>query len=256
MTWLRLNKYKTAPEEGTLLPQHLHDLYEDFKATGLASCLLDEIPRVTNDLVLDVSISDGFNFDIPSAQDVSIYTDGSKIDKEGAWGTGAGYVIMLHDQEIASRWITLCYTKSVFMAEVTPITFSLRTLKEKLEDGTIPHTATTTVYSDSQSALKALSSTYIHTQTVLDCVQTIKALPTRHRLKFAWVKAHAGNAGNEKADRLAKEGARRPRPVEGPGPFHGRHNRRERHGLRPPGADRGKGRSLSHSRLKLPPCSV
>jgi ribonuclease HI len=127
---------------------------------------------------------------------------------------------MLHNQVVAGHNITLCYTKTVFMAEVIAITSSLRTLLDKLNDGTISCPGTITVFSDSQSALKALTSTDIHTQTVLECIQTIKALQPRYHIKFAWVKAHARNYGNKMADRLAKEGARRPRPVEGPGPFH------------------------------------
>jgi hypothetical protein len=165
MTWLRLNNYKTVPENFAILPQHLKDIYEDFKTTGLTHCTLDEIPRITNDIAPDVNISDGFSFDIPTENDVSIFTDGSKYDEEGKWGTGAGFVIMLHDQVVAGNSITLCYTKTVFVAEVIAITSSLRVLLDKLNDGTIPRTVTITIYSNSQSANKALTSMYIHTRT-------------------------------------------------------------------------------------------
>lgn len=54
-----------------------------------------------------------------------------------------------------------------------------------------------------------------------ECIETIKDLQLQCPLKFVWVKAHClGNDGNDMADRLAKEGAKQPRPEKGPGPFH------------------------------------
>jgi ribonuclease HI len=77
-----------------------------------------------------------------------------------------------------------------------------------------------TIYSDSQSALKALTATTVNSRTVLECLQTIRTVSSHHEIRMEWVKAHAGNKGNEIADGLAKLGARTPRPVPGPGPFH------------------------------------
>ncbi|HET7176038.1 MAG TPA: ribonuclease HI [Gammaproteobacteria bacterium] len=38
-----------------------------------------------------------------------------------------------------------------------------------------------------------------------DLWQALDAASTRHRLRWHWVKGHAGNAGNERVDRLANE---------------------------------------------------
>ncbi len=78
---------------------------------------------------------------------------------------------------------------------------------------------TITVFTDSQSSLKALASPYIHSKTVKECLQAIKLVQSQHTIKLAWVKAHAGHEGNELADQLAKLEASQPRPVHGPGPF-------------------------------------
>jgi ribonuclease HI len=59
----------------------------------------------------------------------------------------------------------------------------------------------------------------VSSRTVIDCLSTIQAILTRFSLHMVWVKAHAGNPGNETADALAKLGAKEPRPIKGPGPF-------------------------------------
>ncbi len=38
MTWIKLNNYQTVPPENVDWPGHMHDLYDDFKQTGLAHC--------------------------------------------------------------------------------------------------------------------------------------------------------------------------------------------------------------------------
>jgi ribonuclease HI len=151
--------------------------------------------------------------------DINIYMDGSKSDKEGQWGTGAGFAIRTHDQTIIGKWITLCHTKTVFMAEVIAITQSLKALQAQVQEGIIPQKATITIYIDSQSSIKALASPYINSKTVKECLQIIKTISSNHIIKFAWVKALAGNIGNELADKLAKTGSRQPRPEHGPEPF-------------------------------------
>lgn len=41
----------------------------------------------------------------------------------------------------------------------------------------------------------------------VDLWQRLDAVVTRHQVIWHWVKGHAGNAGNERADQLAREGA-------------------------------------------------
>ncbi len=136
MTWIRLNNYRTVPDNVAVLPKHLKDIYNDFKTTGLAHCMLDEIAKESNDLILDITISDRMSHEKLDLE-IKIYTDGSKSDEEGKWGTGAGFAIQRQNRTILGKWITLCHTKTVFMAEVIAITQSLNALMEKVTEGVI-----------------------------------------------------------------------------------------------------------------------
>jgi HPt (histidine-containing phosphotransfer) domain-containing protein len=64
-----------------------------------------------------------------------------------------------------------------------------------------------TIVSDSQSALRAIASSAANSgqaivQHILEQLETLKKQQVRVRL--CWVSGHAGNAGNEAADQLAK----------------------------------------------------
>jgi hypothetical protein len=197
-TWIRLNNYKTAPEKDAILPPHLKVLFDNFINTGLAGCNLDAMPKQPNSALINVTILEEWTHLQLPASDVQIYTDGSKSDKAMQWGTGAGYVFIQGPTVLHESWLTLCHTKTIFQAKVMAIT----------------------IYSDSQSALKALSATSITSKMVLECLNTIWAVSNKHELRLEWVKAHNGNKGNEIADSLAKIEAKTPCPIQGPGPFH------------------------------------
>ena len=67
---------------------------------------------------------------------------------------------------------------------------------------------TSTVYTDSQTALDSLKNIKIHTSLIEKIRRkTIQLEQAAWKIKFAWVKAHAGTQGNETADTLAKEAA-------------------------------------------------
>lgn len=57
---------------------------------------------------------------------------------------------------------------------------------------------------DSQSSVMALDCTFPNNEIVLDIFRKMLANPGKN-LKICWIKAHAGFAGNERADTLAKE---------------------------------------------------
>ena len=72
---------------------------------------------------------------------------------------------------------------------------------------------------DSQSALKALSSDQVKSNLVWDCLNALRTLSSRNKLELRWVPGHRGIQGNEKADQLAKKGA--DTPFFGPEPVVG-----------------------------------
>ena len=83
---------------------------------------------------------------------------------------------------------------------------------------TIPKVNTITIYSDSQSAIKALTSTYAHSKVVLNCIKLLNGASVLAPIKLQWIRAHVGTYGNEMADQLAKQGSLDLR-IQGPHPF-------------------------------------
>ncbi len=63
------------------------------------------------------------------------------------------------------------------------------------------------IFSDSQSAIQALSAITINSRTVEGCRHLLNATVTITPTFLLWIKAHVGHPGNEKADALAKAGA-------------------------------------------------
>jgi ribonuclease HI len=98
---------------------------------------------------------------------------------------------------------------SVFMAEIRAITTVAHTLMQQKGQDIL-------IRSDSQAAIKAISSTTIDSKTVDECRRLLNRLGASNKVTIAWVKAHAKHAGNELADHLAKLGAEQ---VIGPARF-------------------------------------
>ena len=90
-------------------------------------------------------------------------------------------------------------------------------LKRRLEKGY--HGKRIRIFTDCQSALKALSSYQVKSKLVWDCLNSLIALSSCNSLELRWVPGHQGIQGNEKADQLAKKGAETsfigPEPVVG-----------------------------------------
>ena len=63
-----------------------------------------------------------------------------------------------------------------------------------------------TVHTDSRTTLESLHNTDKHTFLTEEIRQKVKEMESRGwKTRFRWIKAHAGNSGNELADKLAKE---------------------------------------------------
>jgi len=68
---------------------------------------------------------------------------------------------------------------------------------------------TAIIYTDSRVSFDSLGNAKNHSFLVEEIRKQVASLERREwRIKYSWVKAHAGTLGNEMADRLAKEAAR------------------------------------------------
>ena len=91
----------------------------------------------------------------------------------------------------------------MFQAEALAISQACDLYEAQLEQGnTLP--AAITIYSDSQSVLKALASRWIRSRTILSCIEKLNSVGRWASVQLCWVKGHSGVPGNERADRLAK----------------------------------------------------
>lgn len=146
--------------------------------------------------------------DSPPISSQSIwYTDGSKTEQ----GAGAG----IHGtRPKVNIPLSLGKHATVFQAETTAIHCCAR---EIIRQGTVNQSIA--IFSDSQAAIKAISSTQINSRLVWDCLMALTELGNQNRVTLAWVPGHKGHKGNEKADELAREGASK--ALIGPEPFCG-----------------------------------
>jgi ribonuclease HI len=72
------------------------------------------------------------------------------------------------------------------------------------------------IFSESQTALKALSRPKVTSELVAECLNALSALTGLNEVILAWVPWHRGILGNEEADKLARQTSAMPLP--GPEP--------------------------------------
>ena len=107
---------------------------------------------------------------------ICCFTDGSKTEH----GTGGGFV-------------------TVFQAETAAI-------KHAAEELITFNNQQITFWSDSLSALQALSNKIHNNKSINDCHKALTKLADENTVNLKWIKAHTGHWGNEKADELANAG--------------------------------------------------
>lgn len=117
-----------------------------------------------------------------------LYTDGSKSEV----GTGASVVHFNQDSLISVKLLRLKKENSVFQAEAAALQEAVLIAK---------NLSSTTIHSDSLSALQALSNPH-NTSPIINNINTL--LLNTSGIRFNWTKAHVGTLGNELADHAAK----------------------------------------------------
>ena len=138
-------------------------------------------------------------------KDVEIYTDGACKGNPGPGGWGAWLRSGEHEREL---WGGEAQTTNNRM-ELTAVIESLAALKTPCR---------VTLHLDSEYVRNGITS-WIHNwkrrgwrtasnQAVknVDLWQKLDTLSQAHQIDWRWVKGHAGNAGNERADALANRG--------------------------------------------------
>ena len=123
---------------------------------------------------------------------VCIYTDGSKSS------AGVGFGVVFPNFNCSGA---LPVSASVFTAELFGILTALKRIVNY--EGVI-----FTIFSDCKSVLEFLGSFNPSHPLVLEILEWLFLLSCKRKVvQFCWVPSHVGIAGNEAADRLAKEGS-------------------------------------------------
>ena len=114
--------------------------------------------------------------------------------------TGGGFVISdTRTETITEHSFKMKDYCSVFQAETAAI-------KHAAEELITFNNQQITFWSDSLSALQALSNKIHNNKSINDCYKALTKLADENTVQLKWIKAHTGHWGNEKADELAKAG--------------------------------------------------
>ncbi len=138
--------------------------------------------------------------------EVVIYTDGACKGNPGPGGWGAWLRSGTHEKEL---WGGAAHTTNNRM-ELTAVIEALASLKRHCE---------VDIHTDSEYVRNGIT-TWIHGWKQrgwttadrkpvknADLWQRLDALREQHEVRWHWVKGHAGDPGNERADALANRGA-------------------------------------------------
>ena len=130
------------------------------------------------------------------ASSVTVYTDGASLSNPGP--AGLGVVILLPGGETKEL--------SESLGKATNNVAELTAIKRALEE-VPPTTQHITLHTDSRYAIGVLEGS-MKARANRELISATQALMRRFELHFVWVKGHAGNPLNERADELASAAAK------------------------------------------------
>ena len=133
-----------------------------------------------------------------------VYTDGSA--KDATRNGGSGVYIKYPDKTSSSHSFAVGKLASNFRAELQAI----REATNILIEGNTTN-SNIIILSDCRAALQSLQSD-ARDEVVEIIFRNLGQLQTNNTLALQWIPAHCGLFGNEKADRLAKDGSSKPQP--------------------------------------------
>src|SRR5690606_17409996 len=174
------------------------DLIRKYPYLGLSSDRT--VARVRFDINFDTIIKtrefweEGNSLELPPGS-LCFYTDGSKTQE----GSGAGVFGRTPKTNLSD-----CLGKmaTVFQAEIHALSMCADHILGKNFSCKNIY-----IFSDSQAAIKAVSSFRFESSLVWICRDRLQLVGDKYKLKIAWIPGHRGHWGNEEADRLAKAGA-------------------------------------------------
>ncbi|GBM17708.1 hypothetical protein AVEN_56030-1 [Araneus ventricosus] len=148
---------------------------------------------------LECEASNGSNSDLedkvlivsdPHPPAEAIYTDGSHLEGE----TGCAFCVIQNNFQIHQWTAKLSPHNTVFQTETLAIKEAINWANSE--------GISTSIWSDSESALRAISSFKSSNPLIQETQQALLQNPS---IQLNWIKAHVGFLGNEAADNLAKQ---------------------------------------------------
>lgn len=135
------------------------------------------------------------------ATKITLYTDGAASGNPGPGGFGTILISGPHRKEISEGYTRTTNNRMELLAVIT----GLEALKH--------NNCEVMVYSDSKYVIDAVTKGWVFDwerkgfkkKKNPDLWKRFLSVYKKHQVKFTWVKGHAGNPGNERADQLAVE---------------------------------------------------